>query len=59
MVTGRKGDAMLYEINYLVYEDGCPKMGRKFTRDEKEAEMICKEIEDNGGQTLVNAYEEV
>lgn len=50
---------MLYEINYLVYEDGCPKMGRKFTRDEKEAEMICRKIEDNGGQTLVNAYEEV
>lgn len=59
MVTGRKGCRMLYEINYLVYEDGCPKMGRKFTRDEKEADKICKEIEDNGGQTLVSAYEEM
>ena len=53
------GDKMLYEINYLVYEGGCPKMGRKLTRDKAEADRICKEIEASGGQARINAYEEV
>lgn len=49
---------MLFEIRYLVRENGCPTMGRKFTTDPKEAERLCKEIERHGGQAMISAYEE-
>lgn len=50
---------MIYEIRFLVRENGFPIMGRKFTTDHEEAERICEEIESHGGLALISAYEEV